>query len=150
MMQLFTDSSFFLWLIVLTIPAFILGLMERSIKVYGFATSLLFVWLSMGGNRPALIFLAIYLIWEYGGAIVYERLRMKKGRKAGTYYLFLLLSILPLALNKFVPGRPAGVSVFGFLGISYMTFKAAQVIIQIYDGQIKEVGLFPYLYMMLD
>lgn len=149
MMQLFTDSSFFLWLIVLTIPAFILGLMERSIKVYGFATSLLFVWLSMGGNRPALIFLAIYLIWEYGGAIAYERLRMKKGRKAGTYYLFLLLSILPLALNKFVPGRPAGVSVFGFLGISYMTFKAAQVIIQIYDGQIKEVGLFPYLYMMI-
>ena len=146
-MALFTDLSFFLTLAAACIPAIILGVLEKPLRYYGFAVSVLFVFLAMGHNLPALIFLGIFLAWEYIEARVYLVVRKKWKRNGKLYWLFLILSILPLCLNKYLPKTSAGFSVFGFLGISYMTFKSAQVIIQIYDGQIKEVGLFPYLYM---
>ena len=144
---LFSDLSFFICLGLACIPAIILGVMEKPLRYYGFAVSLIFVFLSMGHNVPALIFLGIFLAWEYIEARVYLIVRQKIGRNGRLYWLFLILSILPLCLNKYLPKTSEGFSVFGFLGISYMTFKSAQVIIQIYDGQIKKVGLFPYLYM---
>ena len=36
-----------------------------------------------------------------------------------------------------------------FIGISYMTFKSAQMIIEIYDGIITEVNALNFLYFML-
>ena len=36
-----------------------------------------------------------------------------------------------------------------FLGISYLTFKGTQIIIEIFDGIIKEQKLFDYLYFIL-
>ncbi|MEE3481511.1 MAG: D-alanyl-lipoteichoic acid biosynthesis protein DltB [Lachnospiraceae bacterium] len=146
-MTLFSDLSFFICLAIACIPAIIIGALEKPLRCYGFAVSIIFVYLSMGHSLPALIFLGIFLAWEYIEAKVYLIVRQKWGRNARLYWVFLILSILPLCLNKYLPGSNAGFSVFGFLGISYMTFKSAQVIIQIYDGQIREVGLFPYLYM---
>ncbi len=143
-MQLFVDYSFFLWLAALSVPAFILGVMEKPLRHYGFAVSLLFLWFALGANHRALAFLVLFIAMEYGGAECYRRLRQSRGRVAWQYYLFLCLSILPLCLQKFGTEH-----LFAFLGISYMTFKSAQMIIQIYDGQIREVKLFEYIYMMI-
>ena len=49
-MQMFADHSFFAWLIVMTIPAFILGVFEKPIKYYGMFASLVFLWLALGHN----------------------------------------------------------------------------------------------------
>ena len=53
-MQMFADHSFFAWLIVMTIPAFILGVFEKPIKYYGMFASLVFLWLALGHNTVAL------------------------------------------------------------------------------------------------
>ena len=49
-MQMFADHSFFAWLIVMTIPAFLLGVFEKPIKYYGMFASLVFLWLALGHN----------------------------------------------------------------------------------------------------
>lgn len=148
-MQLFQDNTFFLCLALLSLPALLLGWLEKPLRLYGFLVSVLFVWLSMGSSPRALIYLGIFLTGELAAAKIYLRVRSKTGRSRKLYYLFLLLSILPLALNKYAHAAGGTLHWFGFLGISYMTFKSAQVIIQIYDGQIREVKSFPYLYMMI-
>ena len=40
-------------------------------------------------------------------------------------------------------------SILGFMGISYMTFKALQVIIEIEDGLIRECDCFDLIYFLI-
>lgn len=148
-MQLFQDNMFFVLLAVLAVPAFILGYLEKPIRLYGFAVSLVFLWLVMGGTPRALCFLGVFLLWEILEAELYVRVREKYGRNRKIYYAFLILSILPLALNKYATATGSALHLFGFLGISYMTFKSAQVIIQTFDGQIQEIDPLSYIYMMI-
>ncbi|MFR9062700.1 MAG: hypothetical protein ACLVJO_02435 [[Clostridium] scindens] len=55
----------------------------------------------------------------------------------------MVLSIAPLLINKI--GGLFHLSVLGFLGISYLTFRAVQMIIEIYDGVIEEVPTVEFL-----
>lgn len=148
-MQMFADHSFFAWLIVMTIPAFILGVFEKPIKYYGMFASLVFLWLALGHNTVALTYLIVFCLLEYTIIQIYLQLRLGGNRSKVLYWLFLLLSIAPLATYKVLAlvGNPW--HIFGFLGISYMTFKVAQMIIEIYDGIIKKVSPFEYAYLLL-
>ncbi|RLK63112.1 D-alanyl-lipoteichoic acid biosynthesis protein DltB [Atopobacter sp. AH10] len=148
-MQLFVDTGFFVYAALLSLPAILLGYFEKPIRLYGFAVSLLFVFLAMKDSKTALVFLVIFLIWQLLEAKIYLWLRQKQGRKAGTYWLFMGLALLPLLLNKYGIAQHSQFVFFAFLGISYMEFKALQVIIQIYDGQIKQIDSFSYIYMMI-
>lgn len=42
-----------------------------------------------------------------------------------------------------------GGSIFGFIGISYLTFKSLQVIIEVHDELIEEVKTFDFMYFLL-
>lgn len=149
-MQLFQDDVFFLWLAALSVPALVLGWMEKPLRYYGAGASILFLWLAMGKTPAALAWLGAFLAWELTGARIYLKVRKGKGgRRRDIYWLFLILSLLPLALYKYARIPGAGTHLFAFLGISYMTFKSAEVIIQIFDGLIQEVPAIPYLYMMI-
>lgn len=148
-MQLFGEFWFFAWLGVLSIPAIILGIKERPINIYGFAVTLLFILFAMRGNRSALIYLLFFCIFETLIVRIYIWARRRMGRNKWIYYIFLSLSIVPLLLNKFDTGMSEDVHIFGFLGISYMTFKVAQIIIETYDGIIKEISITEMLYLML-
>ena len=148
-MELFSDLSFFLWLIALSIPAVILGILEKPLKYYGFCVTLVFLWLAMGASPAALMYLAGFCVFEFLLAKIYLALRRKFGRKAGIYRLCLVLSIAPLAANKILALTENPYHILSFLGISYMTFKAAQIIIEIYDGVIQEVRGFDFFYLML-
>jgi membrane protein involved in D-alanine export len=54
--------------------------------------------------------------------------------------------LLPLAIYK--ASAVFDQSLLGFLGISYITFKAIQVLIEVRDGLIKELSVFEYLYFL--
>ena len=99
-MQLFSDNLFFIWLVVLTLPAIWLGAHEQPIKYYGAAVTLFFVWMAMGNNFKALAYLIGFLIYTFVLIQIYLKVHKTKGRNAKFYYLFLGLAILPLALNK--------------------------------------------------
>ena len=148
-MQLFTDFNFFVYAAILSIPALILGILEKPIKYYGFAVTLFFIWLAMGHNRSSLIWLTFFCVFEFAVCEIYLKIRMSKGRKAGPYYLFLLMTLLPLMTKKVLILAGDHGHILGFLGISYMTFKAAQIVIETYDGIIKEIKPFEFFYLIL-
>ncbi|ERI99952.1 MULTISPECIES: D-alanyl-lipoteichoic acid biosynthesis protein DltB [Eubacteriales] len=137
-MSFYGDLRFFLVLAAALVPAAVLGLRERSLKGYSFALSLLFIWLVYGGQPAQLLWLAGFYLLELHAVKGYLLLRRKFGRNSVIYGHFVALALAPLLLYKF--SGLFGKSVFGFLGISYLSFKVLQVIIEIYDGVIKEMG----------
>ena len=148
-MQLFTDNSFFIWLAVLSIPAIYLGCREKSLKWYGLFVTLVFIWLAMGSNLTALCNLAAFTIIENAVVHTYLTIRTREGRVTWQYRIFLLLSIAPLTIYKLLGLIGNKYHIFAFLGLSYMTFKAVQMVIEIYDGVIKEFKTSNFFYLML-
>ncbi|MDD6155374.1 MAG: D-alanyl-lipoteichoic acid biosynthesis protein DltB [Eubacteriales bacterium] len=149
MMALFSDTSFFVLAGILAVPALILGLREKPIKYYGFAVTLVFVWLSMGHNTAALCWLAAFCVGEYALIQAYLALNKKYRRNKWIYFAALALSISPLVTYKILSAVGNSHHIWGFLGISYLTFKAAQIVIEIYDQVITEVKAFDFFYLML-
>lgn len=148
-MQLFTDNSFFIWLAGLSIPAIYLGCREKSLKWYGMFVTFVFVWLSMGSNLNALFNLGLYTVIEYAVVRIYLELRTKNGRVTWQYRIFLLASLAPLTIYKILGLTGNKYHIFAFLGLSYMTFKSTQMVIEIYDGVIKDFKTSNFIYLLL-
>ncbi len=137
-MSLFGELSFFCVLAGVLTIAFILGVLEKKQGPLLLVFSLLFDFLAIGKDLKSILFFAGYLIWELLLTHLYLKIRLKNGRKGGQYAVFLILSILPLVLSKIFGA--VHIALFQILGISYLTFKSAQVVIEIYDGVIKELS----------
>lgn len=146
-MTLFGDFYFFAWAAATAIPAVIIGMLGKNIKYYGFFLSIFFICMSMGGKPEAIINLTAYCIFEFALTKIYLWSVKTKGRDARIYRLVLALSLMPLIVWKF--SSFCGDNLFAFMGLSYMTFKTAQVIIEIYDGLIEEVEGFEFIYFLI-
>ncbi|RDU22268.1 D-alanyl-lipoteichoic acid biosynthesis protein DltB [Anaerosacchariphilus polymeriproducens] len=146
-MNFFEGYAFFLVLIVLLIPAIIMGYFEKSLKLYSFGISIVFVIIIFSKNWIQLLYLILYFILQLSIAAGYLYLRKKYGRNQKLYHIFLILTILPLVLCKLE--TLIHINIFGFVGISYLTFKNVQIIIEIYDGVIKELAVFEYASFIL-
>lgn len=59
----------------------------------------------------------------------------KKSEKRYVLWIFLLLSLLPLIFTK-LSVFVKELSVFSMLGISYVSFRAVQILVEIYDGHL--------------
>lgn len=146
-MTLFGDYQFFCWLILLLIPAVILGVLEKSRKLYILVSSVGFILLTIASDWRQMLFFAGYILLELHVVKIYGLLRIKYGRNSVIYGHFILLSLAPLVLSKISGFLPVGL--FQILGISYVTFKVVQVIIELYDGVIKEVKASEFLAFLL-
>ena len=145
-MSLFGDFHFFAVLAVLLIPAFILGVLEKNIKYYGFILTVFMVVLALKDHPEGLVHLGIYCIYQLLLIEIWLKLVKKKGRVKSLYRIFLVMGIMPLAVWKV--SAFAGNSMLGFLGLSYMTFKVCQMIIEIYDGLIVSLNPFNFIYFL--
>ncbi len=145
-MTFFSGIDFFVVLVLACIPAVALGVLEKNLKYYRLLASIGIVGYIFSNELKNLVFLLAFVVGEMLLIKIYLELR-KKSRNAFTYRLFLFLSILPLILAKV--SEVTSLSLFQFLGISYLTFRVAQVIIEIYDGLIKEVKVLDYLDFIL-
>ena len=88
------------------------------------------------------LFCVAWQIW-----VPFAFLRWKSNR---TFYVAMLLTLLPLLTNRLMP-FVSHESVFGYLGISYVTFRALDVIFSIRDGVVKSLApgqLFAFLFFM--
>lgn len=146
-MNLFGDFNFFACLVVVMIPAIILGIRERQIKYYGMAATLFFIWMAMGSNLAALAYLASYCLLEFLLVTTFVAVKKRFGRNQLLYWVYIAASITPLVITK-ISGL-YDMKIFAFLGISYMTFKSVQIIIEIYDGIIQKVNPFEFMYLLL-
>ena len=141
-MSFYEGLLFFCWLFVLLVPAVILGFMEKPLRGYSFFLSLVFIFLVFWSDKLQLAYLAAFYALELILVKGYLKLRQKYGRREGIYYAAVFLALLPLILCKCESFLH--VNLFGFVGISYLTFKIMQMIIETYDGVITEIPIFEY------
>ena len=141
----FDSLIWFYILIAALIPAAVLGFLGKPIKYYGAAVTLVFLLLIF--NTPTkLLYVALFAAWQLLLVKVFP-LVLKKVNRRPMLWLFVLLSLVPMFLNKF--RVEVGGSVFGLLGLSYLSFRAIQVIIDTYDGLIENTKVFDFLYFVL-
>ncbi len=145
-MSPYQSLLFFALLALVLLPAAVLGLRGRSLRVYGFAATLVMLLLFFDSWRARLL-LAFFYLLQVSLCFGYLALRRKSGRRP-LLWLALLLSLTPLLLCKLGGLLPA-LRPLSFLGVSYMSFRAAQVLIEIYDGHIRELSLLDLSYFLL-
>lgn len=142
----FESSIFFYILFVSLIPAILLGIFQKRIKYYGTLLSIFMIALFIGSNKFQLLSFLCFYVWEVLLIKSYLIIR-NRTNKASLMRLFILLSIFPLCIVKF--SHFFTTSTVGFIGISYITFRIVQIIIETHDGLIKKINLIDLTYFIL-
>lgn len=141
------DSYVYLYILIVTlIPAVILGCMGKKIKYYGLFISFFMSVLIIGIEAKSLLLFSTFIIGEVILIMLYCKIRANNDSKI-IYRVVLLLSMCPVIILKISSIMPIGP--IGFVGLSYLNFKVMQVIIEIYDGIIKEVRFIDVLYFLI-
>ena len=144
-MTLFADPSFFVLLAAAVVVAAAIGLSGHTLRHYGLAVSVGFlacVFFKTPAQLAALLgFLAV------ARASVLFLARNPKDRRR--YLVSVAATLAPLVVYKL--SAVFDQSLWGFVGVSYVTFKAVQVVIEVHDGLIprEELGLEDWLYFLL-
>lgn len=134
---------FYLYVLMISlIPAIILGILEKQIKYYGIILSVLMIIAIMGIGKLFPIFLLGELILIKGYFIIRRRTNNKY-----LYFIALFCSMSPIIISRL--SGLVGTINLGFIGLSYINFKAIQMIIEIYDESIEEVNILDTLYFFL-
>jgi membrane protein involved in D-alanine export len=143
----FATFLFFYILIPLFIPIIVLGLMGKRSLIYNVFVGLLMLYLIFGHNSKQLLSLLLYVGWQFALVMGYLKIR-KKGNPSSLFYVVIFLSLAPLIVVKVNP-LFTNYTLFGFLGISYMTFRSLQILIEIRDGLLKELDIGMYFRFLL-
>ncbi|WP_080796998.1 D-alanyl-lipoteichoic acid biosynthesis protein DltB [Arabiibacter massiliensis] len=146
-MSFYLQPSFFILLAIAVVPAAVLGFMGKRIKRYGLVASCAFLLLLFGKDPAGLIAFLLFLAIAFG-ATFWELRSWKTGEKALWKFRLALVAVLaPLVVYKV--GAVFDQNLLGFIGISYITFKAVQVVIEVRDGLIEDLPPLDYLYFLV-
>lgn len=141
------SNLFFFYIVgLILLPGIFLGVREKPLKLYGLAASLLIIGLLFSDSKLQLFLLVLFYLGELFLVKGYSLLKPKYPQK-WVLWLTILLALMPLALSKW--GHLFTDRLLGFLGISYLTFKVIQMLLEISDGLIKEVKLVDFTYFLL-
>ena len=147
----FGDFIFFGLLLYAVVPTILLGLFGKAGRWWLLFVSVALLAVQFGGDlaiQPGWEVNEIWIVLGYAlfeGAVAWAFLRWKS---RVTFWIALALAILPLATSKVLP-LIATDTVFGFLGISYVTFRAIDVVLCIQDGLIKQLSAAQYFAYLL-
>lgn len=147
-MGFYTSPSFFLTLAVLVVPAAALGLTGRRIKPYGMVASCAMLALLFAGDPRGLAAFAVFLAAASASAYAVWRSWVRPGgsKSLAVYRASLAATVAPLVIYKV--GAVFDQNLLGFIGISYLTFKAVQVLIEMRDGLIEHLTPLDYAYFL--
>ena len=149
-MSFYSGSLFFGTLILIVLGALLLGCLEKGMKWYSLIVSAGVVLAVLGSNVKAFGYFVVYLLLELILVQGYIRIRQAKGRVAWIYRLFVLASILPLVACKLCDlAFFHTMGWFQFTGISYLTFRVVQIIIDTYDGNIQKIKVSDFVAFLL-
>lgn len=141
-MNYFEGLEFFLFLLIVLCGGFVLNFFGKKKEVYILAISLIFAGTIYGQSKKMVVYLVAFIIYQYLLVMLSNRLE-KKWLKT-----LSLLSVVPLVINKIF--AITSLHLMAFIGISYMSFKTIQIMIEISDGIIKEKYSFlDYLHFLL-
>ena len=143
-MEYFEGLDFFGTLIFALIPVILLRFFEKSVYWITLVISIGIAIAVFKEQPNHFINLVVFILETYLLVRLGFYFREKKSTK---YPIIFFASLLLIAAKTVVIWK---VSIFGFLGVSYMTFKVLQIIFETYDGIIKEpIGLIDYLQFLL-
>ncbi len=146
-MSYFDGFEFFVaWLFIIGI-AIVLRLLEKRIAVWILISSLFFVVTIFFQHPQQLATLTGFFVLQWLNVMGYLKARKKYKREKKYYYVAMAIAIAPVLYNKMA--TPLAIHSLGFIGLSYISFRVIQLIIEIYDGLIKEVRLLDFVNFML-
>lgn len=137
-------GSFYFFAIVgiLLIPTIIAGLKGKMLRKYNAVLTLVMLVIIFSDKPKQAIMLAAFIIWQYALIKGYLILR-KQNNNTFTFCIAVILSILPLILAKIAPFVPE-LHFIVFAGMSYVTFRAVQMVFEVRDNLIKELSFFNF------
>jgi membrane protein involved in D-alanine export len=148
-MPAYGDFTYFGLLLYIVIPTIVLGLFGRIGKWWILFTTVLALSIQLSGKLQIptvsvefreVWFFAAFGVWQT--ALAFAFLKLRKPRFL--VWPAVALAIAPLVLAKTIPLQtPAGT--LTHLGLSYITFRALDVILSIHDGVIKQLTLRTWL-----
>ena len=141
-MNYFEGNEFFLLLFVVLLIGFVVNFFEKRKDYYILALSLLFAGAIYGKSRAMIVYLLAFIVYQYFLVFLAQRIEAKWLKP------LVFLSILPLVINKVF--ALTSLHLLAFIGISYMSFKTIQIMLEISDGLIKEkISIKDYLQFLL-
>lgn len=137
-MSFYNGLLFFIILFIGLIPAIVMGFREKRLKIYTMLFSLVMLYLVYRESPMELFYLLCYIFIEWHIIAVYQwskNIFWGEGNKP-VYRHALLFALCPLLIAKL--SGFIGHHWFSFVGISYVTFKVLQILIESYDGVIEK------------
>ncbi|MTB63771.1 D-alanyl-lipoteichoic acid biosynthesis protein DltB [Streptococcus sp. zg-86] len=143
------DPQYFVYLIAAVLPVFIGLFFKKRFAWYEGVVGLAFIVLMLTGtSKTQLVALFFYVMWQTSWVFSYKWYRAKKDNK-WVFYLHTALAVFPLFMVKVTPAISGHQSLFGFLGISYLTFRSVGMMIELRDGVLTEFTLWQFLRFLL-
>lgn len=141
-MNYFEGNEFFLLLFVVLLIGFVLNYFGKRKDYYILSLSILFAGAIYGKSKSMVVYLLAFIIYQYVLVFMAQRMDSKRLKP------LVMLSILPLVVNKVF--AITQLHLLAFIGISYMSFKTIQIMLEISDGLIKEkISVKDYLQFLL-
>ena len=141
-MNYFEGNEFFLLLFVVLLIGFVLNYFGKRKDYYILSLSILFAGAIYGKSKSMVVYLLAFIVYQYVLVFIAQRMDSKRLKP------LVILSILPLVVNKVF--AITQLHLLAFIGISYMSFKTIQIMLEISDGLIKEkISVKDYLQFLL-
>lgn len=140
----FSGLLFFYLLFLGLLPAVVLGLLGKKLHYYGIflCAAMLVIVFWQNGQLAAL---ALFFLWEMSLCCLFWRLPK---RTRPLLWAAVILALGPLGLIKLGEvWQPF--SLFRLMGASYMSFRAVQVLLDIYDGRLQKLRPVALGYFLL-
>jgi len=144
----YADFTYFGVLLYAIVPTVVFGLFGRANSRWALLVTVVVVAIQYqdktriaGVDVPTIWIVICFGCWQWMIVRVYAALRARGGL---AFFATILLSLLPLFLTKV---RPVAGSIpeFGFIGISYVTFRVLDLIFCLRDNVIVAPQLFEFL-----
>lgn len=148
-LQPYSNPKYFIYLFVALIPLMVGLAHGRRFKTYEGIISLIFLFLIFDADKwHQGVALIGYILFQIIVVEAYKHYRQQHN-ETWVFTLAVIVDIIPLVIVKLTPVFSPTPSLFGFLGISYLTFKSVQMIMEMRDGAIKDFSLPMFLRFML-
>jgi membrane protein involved in D-alanine export len=141
----FANFTFFGILLYAVIPTVIIGMAGRANRHWACFITLLYLIGQFWGKLKLSSHISVPNLGLVGGYAAYEWLlailllsARRPSKSSARFQVMFLLALMPLATAKFLPLISPGHE-FGFLGISYVTFRVLDILFCIHDGLIRSL-----------
>ena len=142
-MSYFEGNEFFFFLILALVIGFIINYLGKRSEYYILTLSVIFAIVIYGKKTLMLSYLIGFIIYQYILVLIAHKTENAKYLK-----ILVFLSVVPLIINKVF--ALTHWHLLAFIGISYMSFKTIQIMIEISDGLIKErISIIDYMQFLL-